>query len=335
MSRESNTSTGSHRERGARRLSRSEELELALEVARAHYLEDQSKVAIAERFDITRFQAARLLTLAHEQGMVHIEVRPPTGVDTDLSRRLKVELGIANAIVVSPLAGSSVVEHLGSTLARTLGDMVRPGGTVGLTWSRATIAMAQQITHLEPCSLVQLGGHVEGASDLPGTAATLPGNVELVQAVAQASGGRSYPIYAPLVVQDRHTAQALRRQPTIAAAVELFDRLDLAVISVGAWRSAGSTIHETMPATIVTRASELGVVGEISGRLYDAEGRDVPDVIGDRVVGIDLEQLRRTPRVIATSFGAYRAEATRAAARAGVIGTLIADRSLAEALCQA
>jgi len=308
-----------------RHLSDDEELELALQVAEAYYLRDESKVAIADRLHITRFQAARLLTLAREAGMVHIEVRAPGGIDRELSALVQAKLGVARALVITSLAGASPLDDIGFTLARTVADVVEPGDIVGLTWSRATIAMTQQLSHLQPCSLVQLGGHVEGVTGMPGT-------VEIVQRAAQVSGGRSFPIYAPLVVQDGHTAQSLRTQPTIASAIELFAQLDVAVVSVGAWMSSGSTIYDTVPESLRRSATDMGVVGEIGGRLFDRAGQPVPDLIDDRIIGISLEELRQVPEVIATSYGAYRAVATIAAARAGLIKTLIADRSLALAV---
>lgn len=310
----------------ARNLSDEEELALALDVAKAYYLADESKVAIAARFGVTRFQVARLLDVARESGMVHIEVRAPGGIDRELSVLLQAALGIREAIVVSSLAGVSPLDDVGFALARTVSSMVRPGDVVGLTWSRATISMTNQLTHLEPCSLVQLGGHVEAAG--------LPGTVEIVRRAAQISGGVAYPIYAPLVVQDAHTAESLRRQATIAEAISMFDRLTMAVVSIGAWMPSGSTIYDSSSEDLRRKATDAGAVGEISGRLFDAQGEPLPFLIDDQVIGISLDQLRRVPDVIVTSYGAYRADATIAAARAGLINTLVTDRSLAQAIVE-
>lgn len=64
--------------------------------------------------------------------------------------------------------------------------------------------------------------------------------------------------------------------------------------------------------------------------------RGVPGVaqteLDARVIGVTVEQLKRTPHVIAVAQGAARAEAVRAAAKAGFITTLIIDRPLAAAL---
>lgn len=308
----------------AQHLTRDQELALALDVAKAYFLEDASKVSIAERFGITRFQVARLISVARESGMVHIEVRPPGRIDRELSALVQTALGIKEAIIVSSLAGVSPLDDIGNALARTVSARVRPGDVVGLTWSRATISMTNQLTHLEPCSVVQLGGHVEAAG--------LPGTVEIVRRAAEISGGVAYPIYAPLVVHDAHTALSLKSDAPIAAALDQFTKVTLAVVSVGAWTPSGSTIYDSSTEEIRRRAAEDGAVGEISGRLYDAQGNPLPHLIDDRVVGVTVEQLRNVPDVVVSSYGAYRADATIAAARAGLVKTLVGDRSLAQAI---
>src|SRR5699024_1734828 len=112
----------------------------------------------------------------------------------------------SRALVVSSLPRVSPLDDLGHQLAQTLTELCSSGDLVGLAWSRATIALTQQLTELPRCDFVQLGGHVEGVDGMPGTG-------ELVRRAAETSGGRAYPIYAPLVVSDAQTARALRQQP--------------------------------------------------------------------------------------------------------------------------
>lgn len=308
----------------AQPLSEEEENALALEAAQAYYLGGESKVAIAERLGITRFQTARLLTVARESGMVHIEVRAPGGIDRELSVRLQNALGVKRAIVVSSLAGVSPLDDVGFALAHALSDVVVRDNFIGLTWSRTTISMTQQLTHLEQCSVVQLGGHL--------AAIGMPGAVEIVRETARVSGGTAYPIYAPLIVEDAHTARSLRAQPAIAAAMALFDKLDIAVMSIGAWRPSASTVYDSLPETLRRKATELGVVGEIGGRLFDGRGESVAGLIDDRVIGITLDQLRTVRESIITGYGAYRSDALLAAAKTGLFTTVLTDRSLAEAM---
>ncbi len=305
-------------------LSKEAELALAAKVARAYFLDDQSKVHIANDLEISRFQVARLLTLARSAGLVRIEVVDPAGLNVELAEELRAALNLRNVVVVSPAPGNTV-KAIGSALARLLESLLRPGNTVGLTWSQALLAMAEQVEHLQPCTWIQLSGHLARA--VSGS-----GNVELVRRVAEISHGEAFVLYAPLVVPDARTAQSLRLQPDIAAVLHQYKRLDVAVVSVGAWRAGGSLVFDSLSPELQALATDSGVIGEISGRLFGKDGNIIPNVIDDRVIGIDLDQLRAVPEIVATSFGTNRASQTIVAAREGLFTSLVADESLALAI---
>ena len=76
------------------------QLVLAASVARRHYLDGQSKVEIAEGLGLSRFKVARLLEVARESGLVHIEIRHPGHIDVELSAQLQDRFGLQHSIVV-------------------------------------------------------------------------------------------------------------------------------------------------------------------------------------------------------------------------------------------
>ncbi|MFD1714286.1 sugar-binding transcriptional regulator [Amnibacterium flavum] len=308
----------------ATRLTEEQELTLAARVAEAYYLDHSPMVQIAERHSITRFQVARLLQLARQSGIVTIEIHRPGVVDEELSAAVRSELGLTKAIVLSG-ASAAPRHEVGMALADVVSGAVQSGDIVGLTWSRTLVETTRNLKHLEPCTLVQLAGHLTDE-------VTSPGSVEAIRRAAEISGGTAYPIYAPLLAPDGYVAHALSQQPDVAMAFDFYDRLTLAVISIGSWGEGMSSIYDAASEQERARGVAAGVVGEISGRLFDATGTLVPQVLDERVIAITLPQLARVPHVIASSYGAQRASATRAAAAAGLFQTLILDRSLALAV---
>ena len=70
-------------------------------VARRYYLEDRSKVQIADEVGVSRFRVARMLEQARERGIVRIEVDAPPDVDLDASRRLADRYGLHQALVLT------------------------------------------------------------------------------------------------------------------------------------------------------------------------------------------------------------------------------------------
>ncbi|MFF5989387.1 sugar-binding transcriptional regulator [Prauserella flavalba] len=305
-------------------LASGDETTLAITISRRYYFQEQSKVTIGKALGLSRFQVARLLQEARRDGLVRIEIGRPGRVDADLSARLRDELGIDRAVVIESAGGG--VDQLGRALAGTLAEESTEASVVGLTWSRALVSMARHIRRLSAHSVLQLAGALYPPDGVPGS-------VEVVRTVAAAAGGAAaHPIYAPLVVSDVDTAEGLRRQPEIAAAMERFRQLDIALISVGAWQPGGSAVYDLLTPAEQQRLADAGACGELSGRVFDRDGKPVPSDLDDRVVGIDSQTLRAVPKLITSSYGAHRAQATRAAVATGCVHTLVADDELARAL---
>jgi DNA-binding transcriptional regulator LsrR (DeoR family) len=301
-----------------------EELALAAQVARAYYIEDRSKVAIAEEIGLSRFQVARLLQVARTSGVVRIEINNPGAVDRELSALMQQRLGVQRAVVVSSPTSVPLTD-IGRTLATLFSETVEEGNTVGLSWSRALRSMVEQLHDVKRCTVVQLAGHMSPQGESIGS-------VELVRRTAEIAGGEALPIYAPFLVPSAAAASSLVTQPDIARAMADFDRLDLAMISIGSWAPSLSVIYDSMTETERKSARARGVVGDINGRMFDSEGNSVDPDMDGRTIAITFDQLRRTPEVICSSYGAPRAAATLAAIRAEVAKTWVMDQALAQAV---
>lgn len=302
--------------------------ELMLRVARSYYLDDHSKVQIAAETGLSRWQVARLISTARTRGFVRIQVGDPSEENEELGRRLAAHLRLKSAIVISRAdesAHSPTIDGIGRALAALLAEEVHAGQTIGLTWSRAIEAMTHHLDRLAPCDVVQLAGALTFSGDRLGS-------VEVIRQVARVAEGTAHPMYAPLFVGDLDAAAALRQQPEIAECLERVSSLDVAVVSVGTWEETGSALYPIVPREMAEAARSAGAVGEVSGRVFDADGRCVSNDIDDRVIGATLDALRDVPHIIATSYGSHRAAATTAAARSGLIDVLVADELLARAI---
>ncbi|MGH3447106.1 MAG: sugar-binding transcriptional regulator [Nocardioidaceae bacterium] len=301
-------------------------------IARRYFLQDRSKVDIAREFGLSRFQVARLLRRAREDGIVRIEIGTPPGqVDSGLSAAVQSVLGVEQAVVVATVpdqASSLTIRQLGQALAQWLQESAVEGSVVGLGWSRICDALVDQLSSLERCTVVQLAGNLHRQGDTSGS-------VEAVRRVAAISGGDAYPMYAPMVVEDANTAASLCRQPEIAEAFQMMDHLDMAVVSVGPWGSRRSRVYDIVSAELQHAGHSAGVCGEISGRLFDVSGSPLPDLLDDRVVAITLDQLKRVPLVAATAWGAESALALRATVTAEWVTAVVVDEDLARALIDA
>jgi DNA-binding transcriptional regulator LsrR (DeoR family) len=78
-----------------------------------------------------------------------------------------------------------------------------------------------------------------------------------------------------------------------------------------------------------------GAVGEICGRFFDARGNECATAWRDRVISVQLTQLRAIPQVVGVVSGSDRSAAILAAVRGGILKSLVIDEIGANALLSA
>lgn len=300
-------------------------------LAREYYEENVSKVGLAKKYGISRFQAARLLEEARAKGIVRIEIRLPESTHDIDTTALAERLGLARIVLAPPVVpGTEPGAHalavrtaLARATAEQLSNDAFEGATIGVSWSRTLAESATYVTELPRCEFVQLAGAI-GETGPNASAGFLYRLGHLADAPTRA-------IWAPLFVDDAATADGLYRQPEIAETLARADHLDMATVAFGSWQRGVSTVFDRAPAYLRRRATQAGAVLECSGRLFDAQGAPV-SVIDDQVVAVTREQLRHTPRVIGVAAGATTATTVIAATRTGIFDTLIVGNELAAVL---
>jgi DNA-binding transcriptional regulator LsrR (DeoR family) len=309
---------------------RPSEVVLAARVAREYYLDGASKIDIAERLGISRFRVARLLDSARESGMVRIEIGwPGRTLDAGLSAELAAAYGLAHAFVYNfPEAQdspeTSLRRQLGEATGQVLMDLISAGDILGLAWSRTLSGLTASLTQMPPCPIVQLTGAVPppDGRDL----------LELVRSVARVGGGPAHVFYAPMLVPDAATADAIRRQPDIAEAFALTPTVTTAVVSIGAWGPGMSTIYDAVTSAERSEVDSLGVPGELAGVFFDAAGEPIQTSLDSRMIITPGPVLQGIPLVLAVAFGTEKRAAVSAALRGGLVQGLVTHATLARAL---
>jgi DNA-binding transcriptional regulator LsrR (DeoR family) len=313
----------------AARLTRPAALVLSASVARRYFLDGHSKLEIAEEFGLSRFKVARLLEAARTSGLVRIEIGHKGLIDLDLSARLQSAFGLRHAVVVDTDDDSadSLRKHLGQVAADLLAEITGPDDVLGVAWSRSVGAMARALPRLAAVPVVQL----TGAVSMPDGDDS---SIDVVRDVARAAGGPAYVFYAPFTLPDAATARAMRQQREVALAFAQLPRVTTAVMGVGLWAPGQSTLYDTVKEHDRRELRRLGVCAEVSGVFVTRDGTPVRTGLSDRMIGIDVEQMRSIPEVVAIAYGTAKTPAVRAALRSGLVGGLVTHSSVAQALLE-
>lgn len=304
--------------------------ELMTAAAQLYYRDGLDQQAVAGILGVSRSTVSRLLTAAREKGIVRISIDPYEPRDPDLERRLRTQFGLRHAVVVR--AGGRATESarraIGHFAAPAMVAEIRPGFTVGVAGGRTLGELIRAMVPGEPVrgvDVVQLMGHIDPTArnvDAP----------ELGRALSHRFGGSFATLTAPVFAPDRPTRDAVLALEQVRAVWDRFATLDLAFVGVGTMEESIFIERGVLTAADYASLRTLGAVGEICGRFFDAGGGECASPYRDRVIAVDLEELRRRPAVVAVTHGTGRTAAILAALRGGLINSLVIDDLGAEAL---
>jgi DNA-binding transcriptional regulator LsrR (DeoR family) len=311
-------------------MARIDELRLLAKVARMYYQHGLRQTEITERLNVHQSTVSRLLKRAEKEGIVRISLTVPSGAHPDLEEELQSLYGLREAIVVDSVGEEEqIVRDLGAAAAFYLETTLRSTDVVGISsWSAALLAMVEAMhptMRSRGARVLQiLGGvgnpHAEAHATL------------LTRRLADLVAGTATLLPAPGVVGSADARRVLRRDPYVQEATTLFDSVTLALVGIGAIEPSKMLVSSGnifSPQELEMLRSR-GAVGDICLRFFDAAGKAVSTPLDDRVISIEMPQLRKVDRVVGVAGGVRKTPAIRGALRGGLVNVLITDRDTAE-----
>ncbi|WP_326759044.1 sugar-binding transcriptional regulator [Streptomyces phaeochromogenes] len=309
-------------------------LRMLVKVARMYHERGVRQPEIAAHLSMSQPRVSRLLREAAERGVVRTVVVSPEGVHAELEDALVAQYGLRDAVVVEVEgAGVDVIPALAAATATYLDATLAGGDVIGVSsWSATLletvkVMRARTKTPFAAREVVQIvGGSGSPEVQLHAT--------RLTSRLAELTGAR--PVFAPsaALVGSPELRDLLSKEPAMAAAMQAWSRLTLALLGIGTLepspllRLSGNAITPEDQ----KRLKAIGAVGDVCARYFDAEGEPVAAPFNDRLIGIDLAQLRGAERRIGVAGGLDKVAAIRGAARGGWINILITDMEVAREL---
>lgn len=289
---------------------------LMVEVAKAFYENDESKVEIAHRFGITRFKVARILEDARKMGVVRILINPPSTDFQNHASQIAEMLHLKSVVVVPhrELIQDSY-DELAVGAARTLTELTRKGMSIGVSWGRTLVRVGLHLDYLPTVDLIQLTGSL--GSD------PQQSPLKVMENISSKTGGRSYALMASLFSQSPEVAARLRQEPSIREVTDRYDNLDIALISIGSWDKRITQLPDFLNESDINYLDQSGVVADCAGIFLNAEGRIINTPLDDKRISISPDQLKSVPSVLAVAGEPDKASAIVAVARAGIATHLI------------
>ena len=313
-------------------MARSDELRLIAKVARLYHRDGLRQKEITRRLNVHQSTVSRLLQRAEREGIVRIALSMPSGLHPELEDALQTTFGLREAIVVDSIdQEEQIVRDLGAAAAFYVETTLRPKDVVGISsWSAALLAMVESMhpnPRAEGARVVQiLGGIGNPGAEVHAT--------QLTRRLANMIGGTAHLLPAPGAVGSAEARRVMLRDRYVQEATALFQSVNVALVGIGAVEPSKllASSGNVFSAQELKSLSASGAFGDICLRFFDADGTPVVTPLNDRVIAIELEDLKRADRVVGIAGGKRKTAAIRGALRGQWINVLITDRATAERL---
>jgi DNA-binding transcriptional regulator LsrR (DeoR family) len=297
--------------------------EQLVQASRLYYELGETQNAIADRLGVTRPQVSRLLKRARAEGIVEIRIVDRTAVDSPAADALRDTFKLDAVHLAPTVAGPEDLTRrmVGRLGAEVLRAKIRDGAIVGIGDGASVSAVADALD--------------DAATPVSATVVPLAGGYwspgperEPFRRIATALGAQAHGLMVPGLVDDATTKHALESHAGVRAILDLWQRLDVALVGIGGRAWGAASLGEDVAAQL----ERAGAVGEILIAPFDIDGGFVCPALRERVLAFDARELARIPVAIGVGAGESKVRPVLGALRAGAIRTLVTDVATAEAV---
>lgn len=309
-----------------------DELRLLVKVARMYHEKGIRQPKIAAELSLSQPRVSRLLKQAAELGVVRTVVTMPAGVHGDLEDQIQEIYGLRDVVVVDTVS-DDLMPALGSAAAAYFDATLTRGHRLGISsWSETLIHAVDRMPRKTVPAVDQVVQLMGGLGDplAQRRASHLTGRL------AELTGAMPVFLPAPGLAGNPSTRKTMMGDPAVRDVTATWRSLTDAFVGIGSLQPSpllersGNAITDAEQQEL----SDLGAVGDVCLRYFDAEGKPLASSFDRRVIGISPDELLAVPRRVGVAGGPRKFTAVRAALRGGWINALIVDLAMAKRLAR-
>ncbi len=296
------------------------------------YIKSYSQTDIAKMLNISRVTLSKLLDEARAEGMLKIEI-----VDVrnelrlvDMEEEMKQRFGLRDVKLVD---GTGIDEEelkrkIASRSAAYFTQLIHSGMKIGVTWGRTLNAMLDYLPVNHSIKDLVIYTLLGNTSSSPAFQPTV-----LAQSLLQKYNGTLKTLTAPFMCHSPQLCADIKNDPQIAAILDEASALDLSMVGIGEAPVKGSSKLSDYPfdAEMIKELVESGAVGDICGNFFDINGRLCDTHLKERIVSIDITDLRSQKMVVGIGGGARKISSIVGALNGSYLDVLITDMQTASA----
>ena len=312
-----------------------DELRMITRIAQMYFIDGQRQLEIARHFRISQTTVSRILKRAEEEEIVRTVIVSPLGIYSELENSLREKFGLSEVIVVECSRNQTreIMTRIGEAAAHYVSETITQGEVIGVSsWSETILKMVDNIyptkTRKAKFVVQTLGGMGDPTVQIHAN--------QLTTRLAKLTGAEARLLTAPGVAQSREAKLVLIRDSYICETMELFNKISLMVIGIGAVEPSSMLARSgnVFSPRELEEIRNVGGVGDLSLRFFNKLGKLVTTPLDERVIGITLDELTKVDRVLGLAGGKSKINAIFGALNTGVLDILITDKFTAQSLIQ-
>lgn len=302
--------------------------ELLSYIARLYYYKNQTQQEISRLVGISRPKVNRLLKEAREKGIVRVWVDEKNESFSELEESVRKTFNLYRVIICNSAPDDiSIRRNLGIAGAKYLSENIRLFNSLAFSWGRTIWEVVRSlednpVTNKYQIDIVQING---GTSQIFNDAEP----AEIGQTLAKTLGGRYYFLHAPALMGSSELCSAVMADKYISETLDRARNADVALIGIGSLRDFALRKLRYISQTEFMNLEKDGIVGDISLRFFDINGKKVDNILNSRLIGLTLEEIKAIPNVVGIAGGKLKIESILGALRTRIINVLITDEKTA------
>jgi DNA-binding transcriptional regulator LsrR (DeoR family) len=294
-----------------------------------YYEEGRNQSQIADEIGVSRSLISKYLSKARDLGIVeiiiHDEMIHPY---RHLEGKIERLYGLREVVCIPNLGGESSKSRLGAAASKYLLRVMRDGQTIGVSAGTTLYEVAKSMTSNQPHPSVTFVPLVGGMGN---ERVDIHAN-HIAAKLAESLQAQYKLLHAPVMVDSKEAKEIFMRQTSIQDIFNLAAQSNIAIVGIG-----GTPEHSTMVKSYLGQEHQeyfdhTDVVGDICYNFINNHGESSSTSWNEKVIALELGQLKEIPFVIGVACGVEKVQAIKAALEGKLVHVLVTDEQTAKSL---
>ncbi|NLJ40466.1 MAG: sugar-binding transcriptional regulator [Clostridiales bacterium] len=319
------------------------DISMMVKVAQMYYESGMKQEEIAKTLQISRSLISMILTEAKDAGIVEIRVRNPLHNNEVLAREFQERFKLKECLILQTaiqdsnnlrkLAAQRAVNVFKQEIEKQLGMGVASQYNIGIAWGRTCYEFVSAYKSDRPFPNVNIVPLIGGSNQ---NASYFQLN-EIVRQFAKKIKGTPYFIHAPGITSSAEEKLLFIQSQSMQPILERWMNMDMVISGIGTLPDLNNSDRETYMGEfeIYKQYEKKGAIGDICARYFDINGEFIEDSVHDKILGISIDDLKKTNKIFCVASGSEKANSILGALRTGIIDILVIDESTANMVLKA